>query len=677
MIRYTCAAHLLTKKVFLALALSVFSLVPVAYALPTEGTSATATIATKGTTMNIGSSTANNVVNWQTYNVAQGETVAYDTHNYLNLVNGGDTSKIYGSITGGGNIYLVNPSGVLFGSTATVNVGSLTVSTRPINQADASGFGNSGANPLGTPAKSAPGDITNIGTLKANSIALEGNNIILKNVANQIDQTTRKTMAADKLKLKAAQNAYIGYQVSGIAQHSEKESDGSTVIYQVSDYANAPTNLVKDNAPTALGYKATKLDGTTNATLFNSMYVSNVYELQSMAYNLSGSYMLTKDIVAKDTKTWNEGKGFIPVGSEKVTSDSTADGIAFTGTFQGLDYEIQGLYINKSAPVDGTAYDDHGLFGYTTNAAIGHVGFDATSQIIGGDEATGSLVGHAGSGTSISYVYNKGSVSGSNKVGGLVGVLQGGSVTNAYNSGDITADGSLIVISAAGFAGGIVGTGIDGTTSSISNCYNTGAVTANVGGYVGGINGHNTGTISDCYNTGKIYAKKYYAGGITGSEYKTGTIFDCYNTGAITADGSTVYGTTIYSYVGGIAGALLGLPASITNAYNTGTITGAAMTGGIVGGDMGGTISKVYNTGKIISSNSRAGGISGYNATTGAVISSALYATTDASGNSINQNLGNNKVGTGVTYADLLKTSTYTANGWTVDSSTCYGKLKL
>ncbi len=59
---------------------------------------------------------------------------ALPTTNILSRVTGGQPSNIYGNIstTGfrGANLYLINPAGVLFGPTASLNVsGSVTVST--------------------------------------------------------------------------------------------------------------------------------------------------------------------------------------------------------------------------------------------------------------------------------------------------------------------------------------------------------------------------------------------------------------------------------------------------------------------------------------------------------------------------------------------------------------------
>ena len=51
------------------------------------------------------------------------------TKNYLNLVTGESMSRIYGTIEGGKNVYLVNPHGILFADGAAVNTGALYLST--------------------------------------------------------------------------------------------------------------------------------------------------------------------------------------------------------------------------------------------------------------------------------------------------------------------------------------------------------------------------------------------------------------------------------------------------------------------------------------------------------------------------------------------------------------------
>lgn len=109
---------------------------PPAYALPIEaGTfnADEATITTEGAVMDIVGKTANNVLRWEDFSIDAGEKVRFDagaqTRNYMNFVEGEGMSRIYGTIEGGKNVYLVNPHGILFADGAAVNTGALYLST--------------------------------------------------------------------------------------------------------------------------------------------------------------------------------------------------------------------------------------------------------------------------------------------------------------------------------------------------------------------------------------------------------------------------------------------------------------------------------------------------------------------------------------------------------------------
>ena len=170
-------------------------------------------------------------------------------------------------------------------------------------------------------------------------------------------------------------------------------------------------------------------------------------------------------------------------------------------------------------------------------------------------------------------------------IGGIVGrAYSSSTITNCYNTGSVT--GSIYVGGIAGYA----------FSSTITNCYNTGSVTGS--SYVGGIAGRvSSSTITNCYNTGSVSGEDD-VGGIAGYASSSTSITNCYNTGSVTGP----------SYVGGIAGRAY---STITNCYNTGSVTGSSYVGGIAGRVSSSTITNCYNTGSV-SGEDDVGGIAGY-----------------------------------------------------------------
>jgi filamentous hemagglutinin family protein len=79
-------------------------------------------------------------IDWQSFNVASGETVRFlqpsSSAVALNRVLGGDPSQIMGTITANGKVFLLNSQGVYFGPGAHVDTGGLVASTLALSDAD-------------------------------------------------------------------------------------------------------------------------------------------------------------------------------------------------------------------------------------------------------------------------------------------------------------------------------------------------------------------------------------------------------------------------------------------------------------------------------------------------------------------------------------------------------------
>jgi len=112
------------------------------HALPQGGVVAAggATIASGASATTITQSTANAVINWQSFGIAAGQTVQFvqpgSSSVALNRVLGADPSSIMGNLSANGKVFLLNPNGVLFGSGASVNVGGLLASTLRITDSN-------------------------------------------------------------------------------------------------------------------------------------------------------------------------------------------------------------------------------------------------------------------------------------------------------------------------------------------------------------------------------------------------------------------------------------------------------------------------------------------------------------------------------------------------------------
>jgi filamentous hemagglutinin family protein len=168
-----------SKHKLIATALSLSAWAGIAQAGPTGGqvTAGSGTITSTGATTTIQQSSQNLALAWQTFNIAPQETVNFLQPNAaaiaVNRIFGANGSTILGHLNANGQVYLINPNGVLFGKGAEVNVGGLVASTLNLNESTLGEASKSFSGP-------GSGTIVNDGTLTAaagGSIALLGNHV--------------------------------------------------------------------------------------------------------------------------------------------------------------------------------------------------------------------------------------------------------------------------------------------------------------------------------------------------------------------------------------------------------------------------------------------------------------------------------------------------------------------
>ena len=131
-------------KFALGVGLGIAVNAPAALANPAGGSvstgSATITTPAAGQTQ-INQSSQGVVINWGSFNIGSTETTKFVQPNAsaiaVNRIGGNSASQIQGSLLANGQIVLINPNGVAFGSHATVNVGSLIATTTGASDSDA------------------------------------------------------------------------------------------------------------------------------------------------------------------------------------------------------------------------------------------------------------------------------------------------------------------------------------------------------------------------------------------------------------------------------------------------------------------------------------------------------------------------------------------------------------
>ena len=387
----------LTQRVRYALLAGVagaFLIPQVAAAAPTGHHDETAgvQVAGEGTaTTTITATAPNNVIKWADYSVKQGETVNYDGKNYLNIVTGGNTSAINGTINNaGGDIYLVNPNGVIFGKTASVNVGNLYVSTQEESTLNMTAFTGSGASPLSTTVTDVgKADVVNMGSITANKVEVYGRSIRSLDAANVHATTSPVILHTD-----TAVNdgyAHIGYK-SG--------AEPAATAYEI----NGANAVAADNY---------------------YQLVSTTSEFRNMSSDLTKNYMLENDI---------------DFAGETALSPTGTITTPFTKKFDGNFYKVKNFTVMGG--------DRAGLFGDTNGASIenvGIIGATITGGTAGADYA-GGIVAYARNSTLKNvYVDQTTTVSGTmGKHGGIAGGTSATTIDSAYSKASIGAGGGVI-----------------------------------------------------------------------------------------------------------------------------------------------------------------------------------------------------------------------------------------
>lgn len=316
-----------------------------------------------------------------------------------------------------------------------------------------------------------------------------------------------------------------------------------------------------------------------NYTVINSLGAQGSgtgFDLQGLS--AAGYYALGANIDATPTSGWAAGLGFNPL-------------IFSGGAINGLGHVVSNLFINRPAT------DQVGLIGTltTSTTTISNIGLTASN--ITGQFYVGGLIGQMNEGN-VFNTFSAGAVTATAGGGGLIGTLwNGGVVSHSYAAGAVIAtgggnsySGGLVGLMANGAVtpeiydsfssaavtgtdrvGGLVGNVQKG---NIYRSYATGNVIG--GNVVGGLVGasgqgapSSAGSIVDSYATGTVTGADS-VGGLVGVNAQYSSITSSYSTGSVIGS----------SNVGGLVGFGIG---NVTGSFWDSTSSGVGSSAGGTG----------------------------------------------------------------------------------------------
>ncbi|MCE9665951.1 filamentous hemagglutinin N-terminal domain-containing protein [Halomonas sp. M5N1S17] len=326
-----------------------------AWALPVGGevSAGSASISGGATEMTITQGSQNAAINWQAFDIASGETVNFAQPNssatVLNRVLGSDPSSILGSLNANGNVFLINPNGVLFGQSASVNVGGLVASTLSLSDSDfmAGHYSFAGTG---------DGSIVNQGTINADGgyIALLGANVSNQGTL-QANLGTVALAAGDAITLDVAGDGLLNVAVSqgaldALAQNGGMiQADGGKVLMTAQSAGELFQSAVNNTGV----IRAQSIDNRNGTIMLMG-------DMQSGTVNIGGSL----DVSGTDA---GETGGSVIASARHVglydavidaSGDAGGGSVLIGGGYQGKDPSVQNAkaaYMSAGSTINADA----------------------------------------------------------------------------------------------------------------------------------------------------------------------------------------------------------------------------------------------------------------------------------------------------------------------------------
>ncbi|MBF8178856.1 MAG: filamentous hemagglutinin N-terminal domain-containing protein [Burkholderiaceae bacterium] len=659
-----------TRAGSLAAALGTMLIVPSAYAANAADATVTlgnGSVSTVGNTTTIKQNSQNLAIDWVGLSTAANEALIFNQPNSsaiaLNRITGSSPSTLLGSLTANGQVFILNPNGVLFGAGAQVNVGGLVASALGMSNADLEAgrmvFALGG---------NTNGSVINKGKINAADggyVALIAGTVRNEGEINA-QLGTALLAAGNKVTLNINNGSLLGYSIdqgalNALAENKQLiQANGGQVLMSAKALNNLTTAVVNNSG---LIEAKTLENRNGRIMLMGDMDVGTV----NVAGTLDASAPTTGDggfietsaahvKIADDalitTKAGNGNSGTWLI--DPVDFTVAANGGDITGKTLSTQLANNGLVtIMNTQGASGTAGDINvnDAVSWSSNSVLEliaqrNINFNAAVTATGntaglkltyaGDYKVKAPITLSGSNSTLNINGNNytliRSMSQLDLLDGYNAVTNTGTVRQLSGyyalAQDLDAAGTTYTRSLLGstssttFLGTFAGMGhtisnltINGTGGAgLFALIGAGSVVRDLGmvggniyganGDVGAIAGRNTGgTIDNVYATGVTVGGTTRIGGLLGY-LNGGTLSNSYANVTVASGNSSS---------GGLVGTNSG---SISNSYAEGEVNGAGLVGGLVGtNNAGASITQSYASGNVIGSfgGSRAGGLVGLN----------------------------------------------------------------
>jgi filamentous hemagglutinin family protein len=354
-----------------------------------------ARVTTDGNTMTVLQGSDKAILNWQNFDIGAAAAVRFVQPSAgavaLNRVMGADPSRIYGQLSANGQVFLINPSGVLFGAGARVDVGSLVASSLSLSDADF-----------------LAGRTTFSGTIQAGAVRNEGT-------------------------IRSAQGGYVALLAPAVTNSGSIDAPKGSVALGAGERVNIDlggdgliTLRVERGAVDALAANSGLLRADGGRV---ELTAQGRDALARASVNNTG-LVQARGLLADGGSIRLAGDGDVHAGELDVSS---AGG-------QGGQVRVGGHVVALDGAIDASGSDG------------GNIGVRADSLL--STAATSNAVGRAGAGGTISYRSGGAIVDSSSAAADASGARQGGSIA-LQGDGGVLSSASYSARSAAGAGGRI------------------------------------------------------------------------------------------------------------------------------------------------------------------------------------------------------------------------------